>query len=71
MNIPAFSLSRLPQIIFGAGRFKETADLVASFGKRALLVTGARSFQNTPEWRWLNEALKQSGISWEHITVAG
>ena len=71
MNIPAFSLPRLPQIIFGAGRFKETADLVASFGKRVLVVSGVRSFQNTPQWRWLTETLKQSGISWEHITVAG
>lgn len=71
MNIPTFNLSRLPQIIFGTARFKETADLVASLGKRVLIVTGARSFENTPEWRWLTEALKQSGISWERITVTG
>ncbi|MBI3344529.1 MAG: iron-containing alcohol dehydrogenase [Gammaproteobacteria bacterium] len=69
--MPAFSLSRLPQIIFGAGRFKETADLVASFGMRALVVTGAHSLQCTIHWHSLTEALKQSGISWEHITVAG
>lgn len=71
MNIPAFTLSRLPHILFGAGRFKETADLVASFGMRALIVTGAHSLQRTPQWHCLVEALKQSGISWEHITVAG
>ena len=71
MNIPAFTLSRLPHIVFGAGRFKETADLVASFGKRVLVVTGARSFQSTSQWHCLVDVLKQSGISWEHITVAG
>ncbi len=71
MQIPDFTLSRLPQIVFGAGVFKQTVEIVASFGKRVLIISGARSFQSTPQWRWLIESLKQSGISWQHITVAG
>ncbi|MEO6697272.1 MAG: iron-containing alcohol dehydrogenase, partial [Gammaproteobacteria bacterium] len=71
MPISSFALSRLPGILFGAGRYAEIPQLAAMFGTRALIVTGAHSLQRTAHWRSLTEALQHSGISWRHITVSG
>ncbi len=71
MLIPTFSIARLPRIIFGAGSFTQVPDLIAGYGTRVLLVTGARSFPGSPYWHALLEGLDARRISWEHITVEG
>jgi alcohol dehydrogenase len=71
MNIDPFNLSRLPRILFGAGRIAEVPALVREFGVRALLITGKQSLQNSPYWNPLISALQAQGISWEHETVSG
>ncbi|HYD59426.1 MAG TPA: iron-containing alcohol dehydrogenase [Noviherbaspirillum sp.] len=65
----AFSVARLPEIRFGAGRVKETAEVLAQFGRKALLVTGGRSFISTPHWAALHAALDAHGIVWETMQV--
>jgi alcohol dehydrogenase len=65
----AFSLSRLPCIEFGAGRFSKISVCLDQFGKRILIVTGARSFVASPHWPQLTQALKALGISWELCQV--
>lgn len=65
----AFSVARLPEIRFGAGRIKETAEVLAQFGRKALLVTGGRSFVSTPQWTALQAALDARGIGWEWVQV--
>jgi len=65
-----FSIARLPRIEFGAGVFKKTPDIIASYGPRILLVTGARSFTNTNHWQPFIDQLKQRAISWQHCTIA-
>ena len=40
-----FGIARLPRIVFGAGRRAEIPALIAPFGRRALIVTGARSLR--------------------------
>lgn len=69
--IPPFDCARLPRIRFGAGRLVELPELAASFGRRALLVTGVRSFRASPRWDWLIGKLAELGVSFEHLTVAG
>ncbi len=69
MHIPAFSISRLPEIIFGEGRIQEAPKLVTRFGKRVLIVTGARAFRDTPHWPALIDGLKQAGITWETLSI--
>ena len=69
MTITAFSVARLPEIRFGAGRISETAEVLAQFGRKALLVTGGRSFVSTPHWTALQESLAARGIAWETIQV--
>ena len=67
----AFSVARLPRIEFGAGTFNKTAHIAASLGHRALIVTGARSFPDSPHWASLQAALKQHNIDWKLVSVSG
>lgn len=66
----AFSIARLPRIEFGLGVFNKLPDIVAGYGSRALLVTGAHSYRNLPGWASLIEQLEQRAVHWEHCTVA-
>lgn len=69
MPMDAFTVARLPEIRFGAGRIRETAEVLAQFGRKALLVTGGRSFVSTPQWTALQAALEARGIVWESVQV--
>ncbi len=69
--IAPFNLSRLPRIVFGAGRLAELPQLAREFGRRALLLTGRRSFTASPFWPPLRAALQARGIEWEHEIIGG
>ena len=69
MEFPAFSISRLPRILFGSGRIGEVPALAAEYGNTALLVTGKQSFCHTPRWQALVEGLAAKNIHWLHMTV--
>ena len=67
--IQPFSIARLPRIEFGAGGIKKLPTLIAQYGRRALLVTGQRSFIDSPHWPALLAALEKAGINWEQTQV--
>jgi len=70
--LPAtFSLGRLPRVEFGAGTFSKVPDIVAGYGSRVLLVTGAQSFPGMPQWDDLIAALRARDLTWHHVTVDG
>jgi alcohol dehydrogenase len=46
--IAPFSIAPLPRIEFGAGFIGKLPGLIAQYGSRVLLVTGQRSFQESP-----------------------
>jgi alcohol dehydrogenase len=69
MNFAPFAIAPLPRILFGEGRVGELPALVAEYGSRVLLVTGGRSFTESPRARALEEALRGRGITWEQATV--
>jgi len=71
MRIPRFSIARLPRIEFGAGTLEKLPAIAAGYGKRALLVTGAASLQESPRWETLQHGLQKAGIDWKHATVSG
>jgi alcohol dehydrogenase class IV len=73
MNPPpgAFAIARLPRIIFGAGTVGRVAKEAAALGRRALVVTGAKSFRATPAWPALLQALEAEGVAWSDIAVDG
>lgn len=71
MNIPAFAISGLPRIVFGDGVITRVPQLAAEFGRRALIMTGAKSFVQSPQWGDLTNGLKAGGIAFEHASVDG
>jgi len=70
MSAP-FAVARLPRLLVGPGRLAELPAVLAPFGRRALLVTGARSFRESAAWDPLVTALEAAGIAWQHLPVAG
>ena len=70
MGFHAFSIARLPRIEFGAGVLARLPKLLAAYGEQVLLVTGARSFTDSPHWPRLLTGLEQAGIHWQHASIA-
>ncbi len=69
MGIEPFTIARLPRIVFGAGRIREVPALAASYGRRALLVTGKAALQQSVHWPALLATFKDNGVSWEALAV--
>ena len=61
--VPAFGLGRLPRITFGAGVFGEVPAIAAKHGSRAFLVTGGRSFNDSPRRAELEQGLADAGVT--------
>ena len=66
----AFQVARLPEIRFGNGVLDQLPEILAAYGKHALLVTGRRSLQQTPRWQRLLDALSDAGIESQQIGVS-
>ncbi|HEU4709043.1 MAG TPA: iron-containing alcohol dehydrogenase, partial [Methylophilaceae bacterium] len=71
MQIPAFSITGLPRIIFGNGSARQIPSLASEFGRKALIMTGAHAFINSLHWQALQQDLRSAGIAYEHATVSG
>jgi len=71
MNIPAFAIAALPEIVFGDGVRRRLPELAARFGRHVLVVTGARSFVSSPHWVELQAGLRHAGIDWEQVSISG
>lgn len=71
MDIPSFTLSGLPKVVFGNHTLAQVPKLALEFGRRALVMTGARSFIETPAWQAFRAQLEAAGISVEHAVVDG
>jgi alcohol dehydrogenase len=69
--VQPFAIARLPRVEFGRGALTKLPELVARHGRRVLLVTGARSFQVSPQWAALCDGLRTRGLGIEHCAVAG
>lgn len=69
--IRPFNITRLPRIVFGQGAIARIPELAGTFGANALVVTGARSFQDSPYWEGLLAGLKARNVRWEVVRVAG
>jgi len=67
MNFNPFTLSRLPTILYGAGRIDELPALLAGYQARVLVVTGARSFRASKQWERLISELGRRDIAWESL----
>ena len=63
--IDPFTVARLPRIVFGAGAGAAMPKEARAFGRRALIVTGGRSFRASPHWGRLLESLEREGVTIE------
>jgi alcohol dehydrogenase len=68
---PAFSVARLPRILFGSGRAAELPSIVRGFGDRALVVIRTPGFTEGADWARLSAGLRGAGIEFEIEGVAG
>ncbi len=64
-----FQIARLPRIIFGAGSLQKLCAEILNFGDRVLLITGAKSFHNSPFWAELRHDLHKFGIDWVEAKI--
>lgn len=71
LPVGGFSISRLPRIVFGPGRLKELADIVAGYGTHALLVTGNKSLRASNSWPLITDGLRAAGVAFESMAVEG
>jgi alcohol dehydrogenase class IV len=69
MVIPPFSCSRLPQLFFGCGMRTSIPKLLPS--GEVLLITGSRSFENSPWFPELVMSLRNNNLHLHHEHVAG
>jgi len=68
----AFKFSRMPYIIFGPGKFSCLADLpLIKNARHVILVIGDKSFENTSQYAWITNELKELRIEALNVRVAG
>jgi alcohol dehydrogenase class IV len=58
----SFNIASTPRLYFGAGKIKLLSGLIEPIGKQVLLVTGAKSFQNSAQGKEVLEHLHYSAI---------
>ena len=68
---PGFSISRLPRILFGAGRSGELGALVREYGRTALVVVRGPGFTASMDWTRLLGALETAGVEVTVESVTG
>jgi alcohol dehydrogenase class IV len=66
-----FSIARLPRIEFGAGAIAKLPQLVAQYGRRVLLISGAATLQRSPAWPAVEAAFGENGTELLHESVSG
>lgn len=67
----AFTIARLPRILFGDGRLMELPAEVRAFGGRCLLVTGGDALRVGPAWAPLLDGFAAVGVSLQTFAVSG
>ena len=65
-----FNFSRIPEIYFGAGKFDLLPDLVRRFGTSALILTGGRSFSESPYSVKMEKGLTDKGITYNVVRIS-
>jgi alcohol dehydrogenase len=69
--IKPFSIARFPRIEFGPGSINKLPALAAFYGNTILLVTGAKSLQQSGAWPGIEQSLKVAGFAWHTLAISG
>lgn len=67
--IPSFIFSHTPTIHFGAGEFSNLDTIISRIGKKALIVTGAHSFESSGKKSLIDQALTKKSVTPHFFTV--
>lgn len=70
-SINSFTISSLPKIIFGKGSFSGLDKIIQSYGRHALIITGAESLKKSGKYDEFTLQLKQSNIDYNALSVQG
>ncbi|MBN1924345.1 MAG: iron-containing alcohol dehydrogenase [Prolixibacteraceae bacterium] len=65
-----FSLSRIPELTFGAGKLKLLPGILERYGNRLLMVTGKSSFSQSSQGIHLFNELTEKKYRWSVFTVS-
>jgi len=68
--IKAFSISRIPRIEFGPGSINRLPALAALYGDTILLVSGAKSLQQSGAWPGIEQNLNNAGLEWHTLSIS-
>lgn len=71
MVMGPFTVTGIPEIIFGAGRRRELPRLMTKFGRKAVLVTGGSSLADSGMLRNITADIAAAGVAYYHIAVKG
>ncbi len=69
--VKPFQFGRIPKIYFKPGMISELPGLVEKYGNRIVLVTGKKSFMDSPNAERLFVGFEKTGISYHHVTISG
>ena len=69
--INAFSISRFPRIEFGPGSINRLPALAALYGNTILLVSGAKSLQQSGAGPGIEQNLNNAGFEWHTLSISG
>ncbi|MGA2782882.1 MAG: iron-containing alcohol dehydrogenase [Smithella sp.] len=70
-TINDFNLPGLPKIVFGVGTFSGLSEIIRSYGRHALIVTGGESFNKSGRLKTLTLQLNQADLKYKIISVRG
>lgn len=67
--INSFQFYRTPRLLFGAGQIKEVGKAALLYGKKALLVHGAKSLEQSGNLEKIFTILEGAGVCYERVIV--
>ena len=71
-SIDSFTAGRTPRLLFGAGARASLGKSLQGTGvARAGIITGSRSFRDSPAWRQLQSQLADAKIEWVDFSLSG
>jgi len=70
-SISTLNIAGLPRIFFGAGTFSQLSQIIRSYGRQALIITGSESLKRSGCWDALALQLNAAEIKYKKISVGG
>lgn len=69
--VKSFQFASPPRIIFRTGSFGSLPSLIKTFGKRAVIVTGDKSFAGSGKEAFISHKLKDENINFTVVKISG